>query len=306
MTITVHAPPNATTQSVKQIRGGRAAPGTERRGVFRIVGTTCTWLLVAFNLFVLVFMLFSSLKTTSQIFSSPWSPPTKLHWENWRQAWEDSGFGRAALNTVLLVVASSVSVLVIAAPAAYALSRTQNRSAGALTVFFTLGIGIPAQVVVIPLFVMMSHLNLVNSLIGLYVIYTAISIPFTVFLLTGFFRSLPSRLEEAAALDGASALQVFWRIMLPLARSGLITAFILNAIGLWNETLIGLVFIQDTSKRTLSLSLLSFISTITQYSSHASYGALFAGVCVLVLPMLALYIWLGRRIVEGITLGSAK
>lgn len=304
MTITETATPVAATHST--IKGGKPAPGTERRGAFRIVGSACTWLLVAFNLFVLVFMLFSSFKTTNQIFDSPWSPPTKWQWENWSEAWNASGFGQAALNTVVLVVGSALAVNVIAAPAAYVLSRTQGRMAGMLTVFFTLGIGIPVQVIVIPLFVMMAHLNLVNSLVGLFVVYTALSTPFTVFLLTGFFRSLPSRLEEAAMLDGAGALQVFVRIMLPLARPGLITAFLLNAVGLWNETLIGLVFIQDTNKRTLSLALLSFVSTITQYSSDASYGALFAGVCVLVLPTLALYLWLGRRIVAGITLGSSK
>ncbi len=287
-------------------KGGRPAPGTERHSAFQAVGTALTWLLAAFDVFILVFMLFSSFKTTNQIFESPWSPPTTWHVENWTQAWSGNGFGRAAVNTILLVVGSSVTILVIAAPAAYMLSRTQTRSAGFLTVFFTLGIGIPAQVIVIPLFVMMSRVGLVDSLFGLYVIYTAISLPFTVFLLTGFFRSLPGRLEEAATLDGASAVQTFVRIMLPLARSGMITAMILNAIGLWNETLIALVFIQDTGKYTLSLSLLSFMSTITQYSSHASYGALFAGVCVLVLPMLVVYIWLGRRIVAGITLGATK
>jgi multiple sugar transport system permease protein/N-acetylglucosamine transport system permease protein len=287
-------------------KGGRPAPGTEHTSVFRVIGTALTWGLAAFNLFVLIFMLFSSFKTTNQIFETPWAPPTELHMENWTQAWSSGGFGQAALNTAMLVAASSVSIIVIAAPAAYMLSRTQSRSAGVLTIFFTMGIGIPSQVTIIPLFVMMSQANLINSLFGLYVTYTAISLPFTIFLLTGFFRSLPGRLEEAATIDGAGTIRTFVQIMLPLARSGLITALILNVIGLWNETLIALVFIQDKSKSTLSLSLLSFMSTITQYSDHANYGALFAGVCVLVLPTLAIYIWLGRRIVQGITMGATK
>lgn len=287
-------------------KGGRPAPGTERRGVFRIVGTGCTWGLAAFNVFVLIFMLFSSFKSTNQIFETPWSPPKILHFENWAEAWNDSGFGQAALNTVVLVATSSISIIAIAAPAAYMLSRTESRSAGALSLFFTLGIGIPTQVTIIPLFVMMSRVDLINNRFGLYLTYTAISLPFTVFLLTGFFRSLPGRLEEAATIDGAGTVRTFVQIMLPLARSGLITAFVLNVIGLWNETLIALVFIQDQSKSTLSLSLLSFMSTITQYSDHANYGALFAGVSILVLPMLIIYVWLGRRIVQGVTLGATK
>jgi multiple sugar transport system permease protein/N-acetylglucosamine transport system permease protein len=301
MTVNAAAPAR-----VAVIKGGTPAPGTERRGLFRIIGTSCTWLIVAFNIFILIFMIVSSFKSTNEIFGSTWSLPASPRWDNWTDAWSSSGFGRAALITVVLVIGSALTTNVIAAPAAYMLSRTQNRAAGILTVFFTLGIGVPAQVIVIPLFVMMSWVDLINNLFGLYVVYTAICLPFTVFLLTAFFRSLPSKLEEAGTLDGASPVQVFVRIMLPLARAGLVTAFILNAIGLWNETLIALVFIQDTGKQTLSLALLSFVSVITQYSAEASYGALFAGMLVLVLPMVALYVWLGRRITEGITFGATK
>ncbi|MDF1602618.1 carbohydrate ABC transporter permease [Nocardioides sp. YIM 152315] len=295
-----------TTHPSPQVRRGTPAPGTQHHGVLRIIGTTLTWAFASFNVLVLLFMLFSSFKTTKEIFRAPWAPPSSLHFENWSQAWSNGGFGSAAVNTILVVAASSVSVLVIAAPAAYALSRTQTRLAGGLTVFFTLGIGIPTQVTIIPIFVMMAKVNLVNNLFGLYVVYTAVSLPFTVFLLTGFFRSLPGRLEEAAAIDGAGVVRTFVQIMLPLARSGLVTALILNIIGLWHETLIALVFIQDQDKSTLSLSLLSFMSTITSFSDNPNWGALFAGVSILVLPMLALYVWLGRRIVEGITVGATK
>ncbi len=287
-------------------KGGKPAPGTERRGVFSLIGTVLTWGLAVFNIFILVFMVFSSFKTTKEIFRSPWSPPSTLHFENWVQAWDSSGFGTAALNTVVLVAASSFSVIVLAAPAAYMLARTQSRFAGGVTVFFTLGIGIPTQVTIIPMFVMMARVNLVNDLFGLYILYTAVSLPFTVFLLTGFFRSLPRRLEEAAAIDGAGVVRTFFTIMLPLARSGLVTALILNVIGLWNETLIALVFIQEQAKSTLSLSLLSFMSVVTSFSDNPNWGALFAGVSILVLPMLVIYVWLGRRIVEGITLGATK
>lgn len=296
----------ATAPVRPAIKGGKPAPGTERRGVARLIGTVLTWALALFNIFILVFMVFSSFKTTEEIFQTPWAPPTQLHFENWVQAWDSSGFGIAAVNTVLVVAASAVSVIVFAAPAAYMLARTQNRLAGGLTVFFTLGIGIPTQVTIIPMFVMMAQVNLVNDLFGLYVIYTAVSLPFTVFLLTGFFRSLPGRLEEAAAIDGAGVVRTFVQIMLPLARSGLVTALILNVISLWNETLIALVFIQEQEKSTLSLSLLSFMSVVTTFSDNPNWGALFAGVSILVLPMLIIYVWLGRRIVEGITLGATK
>ena len=285
-----------------------APTGRTRRRTYpdpaRLIGRVLVWALVAFNVAVFVFLILSSFKTTPEIFRAPWGVPSSLHLENWQKAWSEGGFARATLNTVVLAVAGSVCTLAVSAPAAYVLSRVRARSAGPLSVFFVLGLGIPSQVTVIPLFEMMSRVDLVNSLFGLFLVYTATHVPFTVFLLTGFMRSLPSEIEEAAALDGASALRSFAQVMLPLARSGLLTVLVLNAISMWNETLLGIVFLQSVDKYTLSLAVLNFLSSM-QFSG-ADYGGLFAGVCILVLPMLALYVWLGRRIVEGITLGAGK
>lgn len=283
---------------------GTLPPRVAKAGPLRLVGSLFVWLIVAFNVAIFVFILMSSFKTTTEIFGAPWAFPVDLHLENWSRAWTSSGFGRATLNTLLLVVAGALSVVVISAPAAYILSRINSRPAGFVTVFFALGLGIPAQVTVIPLFVMMAEAGFANSLFGLYVLYTATHLPFTVFLFTGFFRSLPRDLEEAAGIDGASPSRTFWQIMLPLARSGIITVLTLNAIGMWNETFLALVFLQSDEKFPLSLALLNFLASM-QYSG-ADYGALFAGVCVLLLPMLALYMWLWRRIIEGMTLGAGK
>ncbi|GAA0232349.1 carbohydrate ABC transporter permease [Saccharothrix mutabilis subsp. mutabilis] len=267
-------------------------------------GVGLVWLLAVFNVGVLAWMGIAALRDHTAIFSQPWSLSTFGEFGNFAKAWSDSGFGAAALNTVLLVAGSAVVLVAISAPAAYALARSGTRISGAMALFFALGIGIPVQVIVIPLFVMLENIGLVNSLTGLFVLYVALSLPFTVFLLTAFFGSLPEEVEEAAAIDGAGPLRTFLQISLPLARGGLITALILNAIGLWNETFIALVFVQDTELQTLPLALLGFMQT--QQYSGADYGALFAGVCILVLPMLALYVWLGRRIVEGMTLGAVK
>jgi multiple sugar transport system permease protein/N-acetylglucosamine transport system permease protein len=279
---------------------------TTRKGLgpARTVGSTLVWALVLFNILIFVFLLIASFRTTAEIFARPWGLPTTLHLENWARAWTESGFARATVNTVCLALAGAATATAVSAPAAYMLSRVRARSAGPLSVFFVLGLGIPAHVTVIPLFAMMADVGLVNNLFGLYVLYAATHVPFTVFLLTGFFRSLPAEIEEAAALDGASPLRSFWQIMLPLARSGIITVLILNIISIWNETLLGLVFLQSVENYTLSLALLNFMSSM-QFSG-ADYGGLFAGVCILVIPMVVLYVWFGRRLVEGITMGSGK
>ncbi|HVK24454.1 MAG TPA: carbohydrate ABC transporter permease [Actinokineospora sp.] len=281
-----------------------ATSTTSRPKVLRPLGSTAVWLFVAFCLFAFVFMLMSSFKNSSEILNTPWSLPTSLDFGNWGRAWTDSGFGEAAVNTVLLVVTASVVVVGVSAPAAYALSRRTGRLSGGITMLFVIGLGIPLQVIVLPLYSVLAELGLIDSLFGLFLVYVATHLPFTVFLLTGFFRSLPNELEEAAALDGVSATGTFFRIMLPLARGGLVTALLLNAIGLWNETLLGLMFIQSTEKYTLSLALIGFIQQ--QQYSGADYGALFAGVSITIIPMLLLYLWLGRRITEGLTAGLGK
>ena len=275
-----------------------------RLGVGQRFGAALVWLLVAFNIAVLLWLVMSSLKTTRAIFDNPWSMPTTLELGNYARAWTDSKFGAAAINTVVVVLLSGGFIVAFAAPAAYALARGASRVGPAATALLAVGMGIPFQVIMIPLFVMLQRLNLVNSLAGLILVYVATSLPFTVILLTGFFRTLPSEMEEAAALDGAGVMRTFVTIMLPLVRSGLITAFLLNVIGLWNETFIALIFLQSANNQTLSLALLGFMQR--QQYNGADWGGLFAGVCILVVPTLLLYMWLGRRIVEGLTLGAGK
>ncbi|GAA4307820.1 multiple sugar transport system permease protein/N-acetylglucosamine transport system permease protein [Actinomadura luteofluorescens] len=270
----------------------------------RHAGAAFAWLFALFSVAVAVWMVLNSLKSTRAVFDDPWGVPTDPRWGNYARAWQASDFGIAALNTVMVVFGTAVATIALAAPAAYALSRLLSRWNTGLTVFFALGLGIPAQVMILPLYVMMNRLYLVDSLVGLWILYVATSMPFTVFFLTGFFGSLPRELEEAAALDGASPNRTFWQIMLPLARSGVVTALILNIIQHWGETLFALIFLQSEHKATLSIALLGFLQRM-QYNG-ADWGGLFAGVCTVVLPLLVCYVWLGRRIIEGMTLGSLK
>ncbi|MGW0522745.1 carbohydrate ABC transporter permease [Crossiella sp. NPDC003009] len=282
-----------------------AAPKARReRQPLRAAGLGLVWLLVAFNIGVLGWMLIAALREHTAIFRQPWGLDSFGEFGNFVRAWVDSNFGQAAINTVVVVAAASIVVVLVCAPASYVLSKTRTRLSGATAVFFAMGIGIPVQVIVIPLYVLMQELGLINNLFGLFVLYVALSVPFTVFLLTGFFGSLPDEIEEAAAIDGAGSVRTFVQIVLPLARNGLLTALMLNVIGLWNETFIALVFIQNTDKNTLSLSLLGFLQT--QQYAGLDYGTLFAGVSILVLPMVAIYVWLGRRIIEGLTVGAVK
>lgn len=268
------------------------------------VAAALVWIVVALNILVLLWLAMSSLKSTRAIFDNPWALPDQLELGNYSRAWGESRFGAAALNTLLVVVTSSLLIVGLAAPAAYALARGASRASGTVTVILAVGMGIPFQVILIPLFVFLQRFGLTNSFGGLILVYVGTSLPFTVILLSGFFRGLSSEMEEAAALDGAGVVRTFWSVMLPLVRSGMITALMLNMIGLWNETFIALVLLQNADKQTLSLALLGFMQR--QQYNGADWGGLFAGVCILILPTLVVYMWLSRRIIEGLTLGSGK
>ncbi|MFI6604714.1 carbohydrate ABC transporter permease [Nonomuraea sp. NPDC050536] len=276
--------------------------------MLRLAGRTIIWLFTAVNVLLLYWLIAASFKTPLEIFRDPFGLPHTWFergrpFRNFLYAWNQAEFGHAFLITVVLTAVASVAIVLISAPAAYALSRLGVRGSGPLTSFIAIGMGVPIQTVIIPLFVGMAQLKLTNSLLGLFLLYVALSLPFTIFLLTGFFRTLPEELEEAAALDGASPLRTFVRITLPLAKGGMITALILNAIGLWNEALLAIVFIQDTSGFTLSRALFTLYGAATYQSE---YGGLIAGVAIVVLPMLVLYIVLARRIISGLTLGAGK
>lgn len=300
----------ARARSAKRTPPRKPKPAPTARGFspLRIIGMAFVWLFTALNVLVLYWLVTAAFKTPIEIFTQPFRLPYTWFergdpFRNLRYAWENAGFGQAFLVTVLLVAVSSVVIVLVAAPAAYALTRLGVRGSNPMTNFIAIGMGVPFQTLVIPLFIGMSDLGLTNNLFGMFLIYVALSLPFTVFLLTGFFKSLPDELEEAAAIDGASPFRTFSTIMLPLARGGLITALILNAIGLWNETLLAIVFLSDNANFTLARALFSFYGAA---SYQSEYGGLIAGVAIVVLPMLVLYTLLARRIITGLTLGAGK
>lgn len=265
---------------------------------------TLVWLVVLGNIALLSWVVMISLKTTRDVFEHPWRLPIPPTLDNFRAALHFGDFGQAAVNSTLTAVVSSLVAVVIAAPAAYALSRDGSRAGRPLTLLFALGIGVPTQVIMLPIFLMLSGVGLIDSLLGLNLAYIGTAMPFTVFLLTGFFRSLPGELEEAAALDGAGSWRTFLQVIVPVARPGIVTAFVLQLIGAWNETMLAIVLVQEPSKQTLPVALLGFVQQ--QEFTGTNWGGMFAGACVVVLPMLVLFCWLGRRITEGLTVGVGK
>lgn len=266
-------------------------------------------------LFPLVWLVYTSLKSTPEIFQSAWSLPTKPQWINFKNAWQgmsgEPGLAPYFGNSILLTILSVALILTIGAMSTYALTRFRFRGAHALLNTYTAGMVFPIFLAVVPLFLLLNQTRIpgiapkgfVNNYIGLVAVYVAYSLPFTVFVLSGFFRSLPYELSEAAAIDGASRWQTFLRVMLPLAKPGLIVAGVFNTIGIWNEYPLALVLITDRSKYTLPLGLAQ-ITQRQQYS--ADWGALFAALFIVMLPTMIVYLFFQRQVSQGLMAGAVK
>lgn len=256
-----------------------------------------------FTIFMISWFVLASIKTNRDVFRKPFDIPADPQWGNYEKVWTTSNIGQGFLNSLIIVGIAVLVILAVSAPASYVLSRAKFRGRGLLTMIYIAGIGIPYPLLFIPLFALLAGLKLVNTIPGIILVYVSLSIPFTVYILTGFFSSLPQELEDAAVIDGCNDFNVFRRVMLPLASPGIITAAIFNFIGLWNEFQLALIFIQDPDKRPLSLSLYSLKNAMT-YSGD--WAGLFAGVVIVIIPTIILFIWLSERMISGITLGSVK
>ena len=256
-----------------------------------------------FTFFCITWVVLSSFKTNREMFTSVWSPPAVFQYQNYVKAWSVSKLGPQFVNSLVVVSISVALLTVVSAPAAYILSRKKFKGVNLLTSIFIAGAGIPLPLLFIPLFQLVTSLKINNTLPGLTLIYITVSIPFTMYLLTGFFSALPSELEEAGRLDGCSEFGVFWHVMLPLASPGMITASIFNFIALWNEYMLAMVFINDVKKMPISRGLTGIAESM-QYTGD--WVGLFAGVVIVMVPTIVMYVLLSRQLIEGITMGSRK
>ncbi|HJP33395.1 MAG TPA: carbohydrate ABC transporter permease [Candidatus Latescibacteria bacterium] len=258
--------------------------------------------------FPMTWLLYTSLKTDRDIFLDPFSLPDlgDLQWMNFANAWTKGHFGDYFFNSIVLTVTTVTLSVFVAAMAAYALSRFRFPGARPLFFYFLAGLMIPLQLAIVPLFFQMKQIGLLNSRLGLLIAYVAFGMPFAIFILTGFFKSLPSSLHESALIDGCGELRAFWSVMLPLARPGLITVGIFSFLGTWNEFFMAFMFLSGEGSealRTLPLGLAN-ITIVSQYRSD--WGMAFAGLVLMMMPTLLVYSVLQQHLTKGITVGALK
>lgn len=247
------------------------------------------------------FLLNSALRETNSFASNPFMLARDPYWENFQQVWSDGAFAIYLKNSLIVTGSSLVVILTCALGAGFILGRYNFKGNALIFGFVLTGMLVPAKLAILPLFIQLKWMNLLDSHFGLILVYSSGALPAAVFIMSGFFRSLPSDLDNAARIDGASEFQLLRRILIPLVRPGMAIVAIYSAIPIWNDFFLPLVFLQSPENKTIMQGLTVFFG---QYASQ--WGVLFAGLTMAALPLIVLYLILSEQFIKGLTAGAVK
>ena len=257
----------------------------------------------------------ASIKQNSEFYGNPWTLPASFYWQNFVDAWNAASMGSYMLNSAVVTALSLALLLVVALPAAYCLSRFQFRGRKLLNTCFMAGLFINVNYIVVPIFLMLKdgdaflksflgNAFLLNNIFVLAVVYASTALPFTVYLLSGYFATLPHDFEEAAYIDGAGYGSTMVRIIFPMAQPSIITIILFNFLSFWNEYIISMTLMSSAKgQKTLPVGLLNLMQA---QQSSAEYGILYAGLVLVMLPTLILYICVQKKLTQGMTVGGLK
>ena len=242
-----------------------------------------------------------SFKTKRELMTSPFALPEHISFDNFAFAWKAGRLGTATLNSFIVCAVALVLSMIIGSMAAFGIVRMRWKGAKLAMTYFLTGMMIPVHCVLIPLFTRFAHLHLSDTLTGLIIPYLTFSLPITIFIMTGFFKSIPNELIECACIEGANIFQIFYRICLPLGKTGLCVTGLMTFIGNWNELLVAMVFISDEAKKTLPVALSKFVGP-----HGTNYPQMFAAIIIALLPTIIVYCAFSNQIVDGLTAGAVK
>ena len=290
----------------------------EKRAGERIYKIFIYVVLIALAVCILVpvaWVFMASIKQNSEFYGNPWSLPLGFHWQNFVDAWNTAKMGDYMLNSVIVSVLALAILLVVALPAAYCLSRFHFRGRKFLNTAFMAGLFINVNYIVVPIFLMLRDGDtflkkifgsgfLLNNIVVLAIVYAATALPFTIYLLSGYFATLAHDYEEAAYIDGAGYGKTMIQIIFPMAQPSIVTIILFNFLSFWNEYIISMTLMSSANgAKTLPVGLLNLMQA---QQSAAQYGIMYAGLVMVMLPTLILYICVQKKLIQGMTVGGLK
>ena len=273
-------------------------------------------ILLAVTIIVPVAWVFlASVKQNAEFYGNPWTLPASFYWQNFVDAWSSAKMGEYMLNSVLVTALALALLLIVALPASYCLSRFKFRGSKFLNLAFMAGLFINVNYIVVPIFLMLKDGDvwlkgifgngfLLNNIFVLAVVYAATALPFTIYLLSGYFATLPHDFEEAAYIDGAGYGKAMTKIIFPMAQPSIITIILFNFLSFWNEYIISMTLMNSAKgTKTLPVGLLNLMQA---QQSKAEFGTLYAGLVLVMLPTLILYMCVQKKLTQGMTVGGLK
>ena len=258
-------------------------------------------ILALIYLLPLAWVVITSLKDDAVLMISPWELPARPMWENYSFSWTMGHLGTATLNSFIVCSITLVFSMIFGAMAAFGIAKMRWKLSKLVLTYFMIGMMIPVHCVLIPLFVQFSSLKLSNTLVGIIIPYITFSLPITIYIMAGFFESIPNELFESACIDGCSVFRMFTTVGVPLAKTGFMVTGLMTFVGNWNELLLAMVFISNEAKKTLPVSLTKFVGPY-----HTNYCQMFAAIVIAVIPTVIVYCLFANQIVEGLTAGAVK
>lgn len=249
----------------------------------------------------LLWAFLSSFKTYSEINSSALTLPSSFNLDNYKSAFKYAPIAKYFMNSVIIVGCSVLVTVTLVAMCAYVISRFEFKLKMVIVLLISASLMLPAQAISQPLFTIFQKLGIFDTKLGLVIVYSAMGIPMSFFVMVSYYKTIPTALEESAYIDGASFLQTFLRVILPLAKPGLVTIALLQFINIWNEFYFALMLTSGDTARTVPIALNYYMGTFAN-----NYSALFAAVVMTVLPTIVLFIVLQKQVMESLTAGAVK
>lgn len=262
----------------------------------------------------IIWVFMASIKKNSEFYRNPWALPEGIHLQNFADAWEKANMGSYMMNSVLVTVTAIFLLIIIALPAAYVLARFQFKTSKFWNILFMAGLFINVNYIVVPIFLMLNdsdillrkifgHPFLLNNLFVLALLYAATALPFTIYLLAGYFKTLAKDYEEAAYVDGAGYFRTMVQVIMPMAKPSIVTIILFNFLSFWNEYIISMTLLTDPEIKTLPVGLMNLMAA---QRSAVQYGQMYAGLVIVMLPTLLMYMCVQKKLTQGMTLGGLK
>ncbi len=288
------------------------ASGTEKlykAFIYVALITLCVSILVP-----VAWVFLASIKQDSEFYGNPWTLPLGFHYQNFILAFEKAKMGSYFINSVITTAVAILILLVVALPAAYVLARCDFKGSRFFNTLFMAGLFINVNYIVVPIFLMLVDGDkmaqkligngiFLNNIFVLALVYASTALPFTIYLLSGYFKTLPKAYEEAAYVDGSGYFRTMVQIIMPIAKPSIVTVILFNFLSFWNEYIIALTFMTNDSAKTLPVGIMNLM---TAQNAAAQYGQMYAGLVIVMLPTLILYILVQKKLTQGMTMGGLK